>query len=63
MMTYLTNELNAMPNEEFSIGIQSITHKYVDRSKLSKFLRNQQIYFSLTINSTKISKEVYFIFN
>ncbi|CAF1444598.1 unnamed protein product [Rotaria magnacalcarata] len=25
MMTYRTNELNALPNEELSIGIQSIT--------------------------------------
>ncbi|CAF5111989.1 unnamed protein product [Rotaria magnacalcarata] len=32
MMTYRTNELNAIPNEEFSIGIQSITYNYVDRN-------------------------------
>ncbi|CAM4794387.1 unnamed protein product [Rotaria magnacalcarata] len=31
-MTYRTNELNAIPNEEFSIGIQSITYNYVDRN-------------------------------
>ncbi|CAF4495613.1 unnamed protein product [Rotaria magnacalcarata] len=32
MMTYRTNELNALPNEELSIGIQSITYKNVDRN-------------------------------